>query len=429
MTARTTVAGAATLVIALLWASSGQAAQDPGTAGAAAPEAAVPAPAAPDPAKPDAAKPESMKPDAARTEIPRPDASKAEPLLADLAREGWSGLADLGVPIKLSGYFWNDTGYMVRTNAQTGQYDQNAAYMQGRFVLAAAYGRSFGDFAAMARVEFLGLVNEFTNAAYEPHTLDAYVKLGQKSWDFQIGRFLAWEVYYRGQGIELYTAEEAGALGAPVLYLLDYTRGLLNEPGQAAFHLFPTNWLALELAGVYGQQSGQDNFFGARPVADIKLYGLELIGGAEILKQVPQTSANKLEVTSKGYAARLQYSRPMITFGVDLSRTTIDYTGADGLLDTSKSLDKTSVGGFADIDFWRNSIGLGFHYTTQLDRRGENDTQIQAFISYLYRLPIEGLSVKAVYGFARAHIEDVDANSQWENYLNSVRIRILYDFH
>ena len=361
-------------------------------------------------------------------DAPRPDSSKPVTLPDELARPEWTGNAPLGFPIRFSGYFWNDTGYLVRNNAQSGSPDQKAAYMTGRFVLGASYARHFGPLSALARVELMGLVNEFTKSAYEPHTLDAYVKVGTKTWDVQLGRFLAWEVYYRGQGIELYTAEEAGALSAPSLYLLDYTRGLMNEPGQAAAHWFPTSWLSFELAGVYGQSS-QDNYFGARPAVDVKLHGFELIAGAELLRQAPQTSADKLDVTSKGYAARVQYSLPGVTFGVDAARTAVDNTGPDGLLDTGKTFDKTSVGGFVDVDFRMSSIGLGYHHTSQIDRRGQHDTNNQAFVSYLLRTPIDGLSVKAVYGFARAHLEDIDANSQWENYLSSVRLRVLYEFH
>lgn len=369
----------------------------------------------------------------ARAQEPaRPDASKPQSVADELAQPDWARVADLTIPIKFSGYFWNDTGYLVRKNAndKAGQPNQDSAYMTGRFVLGAAYSRQFGGLSALAKVEYLGLVNEFTKSAYEPHTLDAYVKIGTKTWDFQIGRFLAWEVYYRGQGIELYTAEEAGALAAPTLYLLDYTRGLMNEQGQAALHWFPfaDQLISFELAGVYGQSSS-NNYFGGRPAVDVKWNGLELIAGAELLRQAPQTAADKLNVTSRGYAARLQYSLPMVILGVDAAQTSIDFTGSDELVDTSKTYDKTSFGGFVDVDFWKNSIGLGYHHTSQVNRRGEHFTNNQAFVSYLVRLPIEGLSVKAVYGYARAHLEDIDANSQWENYLNSFRLRLLYEFH
>jgi hypothetical protein len=101
----------------------------------------------------------------------------------------------LGFPIDVSGYLWVDTGYLGRVTAQPGAYDQDANYMQGRFVLAAAYERQFGDYFGKAKVELLGLVNEFSKSSYEPHTLDAYLQVGAKKWDVQVGRFLGWEVY------------------------------------------------------------------------------------------------------------------------------------------------------------------------------------------------------------------------------------------
>jgi hypothetical protein len=104
----------------------------------------------------------------------------------------------LTIPIQFDGYFWVDTGYMKRTNAQSGQYDQAAAYMQGRYVLGATYYAEKGEFFGLARGQFIGLVNEFSKSQYEPHTLDAYVQAGLKrKFDIQVGRFLAWEVYHR----------------------------------------------------------------------------------------------------------------------------------------------------------------------------------------------------------------------------------------
>lgn len=334
----------------------------------------------------------------------------------------------LDLPIQLSGYFWVDTGYMKRTNAQTGQYDQSAQYMQGRFVLAAAYQREVAGLVGLAKVELVGFVNEYTKSQYEPHTLDAYVRIGQRRWDLQVGRFLAWEVYYRGQGIELYTAEEAGALGGPLMYLLDFTRGLKNEAGQLAFHLFPLDFLSVEVAGVYGQESGQNNL-GVRPVADLKLGGLEVIGGYEYFKQSPQNDADKVEVTSKGFGGRAQVTWSVATVGIDYAKAKVDYIDIQGLVDSEKSLDRWSAGAFADVSFWRNSIGLGYHRTDQKNVRGEHNTQDQAFVSYLYRLPIEGLSLKGVYGYARADVESADTGTSWSNNMNSVRIRILYQFN
>jgi hypothetical protein len=382
--------------------------------------------------------------------------AKAEGEASEGERPVRGDFPGLGLPIKLSGYFWTDTGYMQRTNAQPGQYDQDASYMQGRLVLRGTFEKTFKGHFAMARLELAGLVNEFVGGQYAaPHILDSYVKVGEKRWDVQLGRFLAWEIYYRGQGIELYTAEEAGALGAPPLYWLEVTRGHMNGPGQAAVHYFPIDFLALEVAGVYGQESGQ-NYLGVRPAADLTFRGLRLVAGYEYLDQSPQISADKVEVTSQGYAARLQYSLApagsrwirapagttfseeagkgwigrVAVFGVEVAHTSVDATRIDGEVDAEKTLDKTTVGGFVDVDFWRNSIGVGYHWTEQENEQGEKNTHQQAFVSYLYRLPIEGLSVKAVYGFARADIEDVDVGglSTWSNEMSSVRVRVRYDF-
>ena len=335
---------------------------------------------------------------------------------------------DLSRPLRFGGYFWVDTGYMNRSNAQPGQYDQAALYMQGRFVLGASYAGQVGDYFGLARVELLGMVNEFAKSQYEAHTLDAYVKLGHRRWgDVQVGRFLAWEVYHRGQGIELFTAEEAGALGGPPLYWLDLTRGYKNEAGQAAVHFYPSDFLKLEVAGVYGQESNQNNL-GVRPVADFAWRGLQVVGGYEYFKQSPQTSADKVQVTSQGWAGKVQYAFPYVTVGADVAQLFVDATDIQGLPDTSKSLEKVSFGGFVDVDFWRNSIGLGYHRTNQHNQRNEFSYHNQAFVSYLFRLPIEGLSVKAVYGFAYAHVQDVDTHSSWNNTMHSVRLRITYEF-
>jgi hypothetical protein len=336
----------------------------------------------------------------------------------------------LGVNIALTGYFWADTGYMSRTNAQPGQYDQSVNYLQGRFVLGAGFSRALGEYYAAARVEFLGLVNEYARSQYEPHTLDAFVQVGHRRWfDVQVGRFLAWEVFHRGQGIEFWTAEEAGALGGPALYWLDFARGYRNESGQAAVHFYPFSFLKFEVAGVYGQENNQNNL-GVRPALHLTLGPVQFLAGYELLKQAPQTEADKVELTSQGYAARLQYTlKNTVTFGADFAQAFVASTDIQGLVDTGRSLKKYTVGGFVDIDFWRNSIGLGYFRTEQQNQRGEHNTQDQAFLSYLFRFPIPGLSAKAVYGFARAHVEDIDTGTAWDNFVQSFRVRVSYEFN
>lgn len=337
-----------------------------------------------------------------------------------------TGVAPL--PLRLHGEFWVDTGYLYRENTQPGLPDQQNAYMTGRFVLGATYARTVGDLTAAARVELLGLVNEFADGKYgEPHAQGVYLQLGNALWDVQVGRLLAQEVYYRGQGIELYTAEEAGASGGPLLYLVDFNRGYKNGPGQLAGHLRPLDWMSLELAGTYGFETEQNNL-GVRPVVDLHRGGLQLVAGWEYLSQKPVKSGDQVKTTSQGYGARLQYQLPFLTVGVDFARAQVDATGIDGLVDAAKTFDKTSLGGWLDLSYGRSSLGLGYHLTTQKNQKDEENRHHQAFVSYLYQLPIDGLGIKAVYGYALAQLQDADANNEYENALNSFRVRLVYAF-
>jgi hypothetical protein len=330
-------------------------------------------------------------------------------------------------PMRFSGYTWLDTGYMKQQNQQVGSYDKDVNYAQGRSVLGVSYRRDVGPLFAEARAQFVAFDNELTKSQYEAHTQDVFVRVGGRIWDLQVGRFLAWEPYYRGNGIDRYTAEENGALGGPTMYRLDYALGYEDEPGQGAFHLYPADWIAFELGGVYGQKSSQ-NDLGIRPVLAIRRFGFLLIGGWEYVKQKPQDSSSKVKQNENGVAGRLAYTFARTTVGVNVSRVTVDTWQIDGQVNASSSFDKTSVGGYIESDFWNNVIGAGYHLTTSDNKKGERNRHHQAFLSYCYRLPVPGLTVSGVLGFARAALEDSDAKSSWENDMTSFRVRIRYDF-
>jgi len=365
--------------------------------------------------------PEAAPPVAApQPEVPLP---KAPYTMAEATTELVGGL-----PLRLHGEFWVDTGYGNRENTQPGAPSQVNEYMTGRFVLGATYARRVGDLTAAARVELLGLVNDFAGGGYaEPHVQDAYLQLGNASWDVMVGRLLAQEVYYRGQGIELYTAEEAGAFGGALLYLVDFNRGHKNGPGQAAFHLRPADWMSFELAGTYGFESGQNNL-GIRPVVDLHTGGFQVVAGWEYLSQTPENEGDQVETTSQGYGGRIQYRLPFLTVGLDAAQAQVDATDINGEVDAGRTFDKTSLGGWLDLNYGKSSLGLGYHQTFQKDEKAVENTHHQAFVTYLYRLPIDGLSVKAVYGYALARIDDPAAPSPYENALNSFRVRLLYAF-
>jgi hypothetical protein len=356
-----------------------------------------------------------------------------------------------GFSILDGSYFWVDSGVMSRENEQAGQYNAVVNYMGGRLVLAPSYYGEVGTFFGLAKAEFVAL--ESINSKFQPDVQDAFVQFGQRSWDLQVGRFLAWEVYHRGKGIELYTAEEAGALNAPPLYWMTNVRGHANEAGQAAFHLYPFDFVGLEIASIYGQESNQNNL-GLRPALDVQLGSLRLLAGYEYFRQLAQTEADKVDVTSRGYAGSAIYSLPLagqrfgkgrvfprapnpldlpqrdaLTIGVGAAHESVDYIDIQGLVDGARTKETTTVGAFLDLDFWKNAFSLGFHRTIMKNREGETHTHNQAFIAYLFRLPVEGLVAKAVYGYAVGNIEDIDNNSRFVNGMHSLRLRLAYAFH
>ncbi|MFO0581983.1 MAG: hypothetical protein U0229_06910 [Anaeromyxobacter sp.] len=332
------------------------------------------------------------------------------------------------LPIELSGQAWLDIGYLQQKNTQVGSYDKNVNYAQGRFVLGAAYRRDFGGLFAEARAQFVAFDNERTKSQYESHTQDAFVRVGGKAWDVQVGRFYAWEPYWRGVGIDRYTAEEAGALGGPSIYRLDAAIGHKDEAGQLAAHWYPVEWAAFELGSVYGQESEQNNL-GVRPVLALRKYGFLLTGGYEYLQQRPQDDSQKAEQTTKGFAGRLQYTAFGATVAVEASKASYDVTKSDGLVDTDLTLDKTSIGAFVQADLLRDyTLAGGYHLTTAKNEQKETNKHHQAFLAAIYRLPVPGLSVWGVLGFARAQLQDIDSNAAWENDMTSFRVRLQYEF-
>lgn len=328
------------------------------------------------------------------------------------------------LPIRLSGYIWIDNGLMRTDVGEAGKYDTDTAYSQGRLVLGTSYRRDVGSLFAEARAQFVAVDNT-AQGQYEPTVQDAFVRVGGRSWDVQAGRFLGWEPYYRGNGIERYTAEEAGAPGGAAMYRVDAALGHMDEPGQAAFHLYPTSWAAFELGAVYGQDTAGNNL-GVRPVLALRHSGFLVMAAYEYLNQAPQAENNKAEFTTKGYGGRVQYSIAGVTVGVNAAKAEIDAVAINGDVDGQKTLDKTSLGAFVEADFWNNVVGAGYHLTDQEDVAGQTNEHQQAFVSYLYRLPVPGLALKGVFGYARARIDN--GVNPYENAMTSIRLRIQYDF-
>ncbi|PKL35571.1 MAG: hypothetical protein CVV44_22485 [Spirochaetae bacterium HGW-Spirochaetae-1] len=328
----------------------------------------------------------------------------------------------------LDGYFWVDPSYRFAYDGLSDK-DYRDTSLQGRLVLGVNYRKELKDYYVLARAEIISHVDE----PKDIDTLDSYLQCGNKYWDVQIGRFLAYELYHKGQGLELYTDEDAGAIDAPDLYEVDYVRGHADDAGQVAFHIFPLKGidmmdLKIEVAGIYGQESASQNDFGIRPVVDYSYWRFQVVAGMEYLLKKSRDTASKTKSEVTGYGGRLQYNTDFITAGVNFARASRDSYTTTGVMDTAGTYTITSFGGFADIDFWRNSIGLGCHYTTYKAENLDDKTHLQPFVSYLYRLPFEGLTVKGVFSWALADIDGLGVSNAYTNDIYSMRIRIRYDF-
>jgi hypothetical protein len=358
----------------------------------------------------------------------------------------------LGAHLSVLGAFWVDTGYITRTDERPGEFNFQAPYMQGRFVLGAQYYQEFREKNfVLVKAAFIGFVNEYTKSQFEPRMEDVYIMVGQKWWDVQIGRYLAWEVYYRGQGIELFTAEEAGASGGPPIYWLQVTRGYRNESGQMAVHFYPwgadncpgasarrymglcDHAFGIEVSSVYGQENNQNNY-GVRPAIDLQYKGLQLMFGYEYLKLSPQDASVSAHSEFYGLAGRLQYAVDLVSAGVEGSWAKRDFINASDMVDPEQTVRPwTTLGAYLNFRKGIHWPGIGVHYTSEKnDKRTsegqrEQRTQYQGFVSYLIKLPVKGLALKFVGGFGVNHLQNVDNLAEFDNRMFSGRIRIVYD--
>ncbi len=329
-------------------------------------------------------------------------------------------------PISLSGYFWVDTSYQELDNKLSSDPNEEIYVQEGRFKMIASARKELNTFFVQANGDLLLHVNEEDD--YEIDTDDAWVKFGTNTWDLQAGRFEAWELYHKGMGLELYTKEDEGAKDGTDIYEVDYARGRMDGTGQLALHLFPIENLGIEIAGIYGNETNV-NSIGVRPAVTLGLGSFYTIVACEYVKETPQKDNSEFENEKKGGGIRLEYRTDFITTGINYafgSEDNINFLGEPLL---TESYEKSSIGGYFNIDFGKHIIGLGSNYTKEETDNDDTLKHIQSFIAYEYELPIDGASVKFIYSGADADNDytgtsKVDA----ENAMNSYRVRIRYNF-
>jgi hypothetical protein len=362
----------------------------------------------------------------------------------------WPYMPKTGVGV--SGYVWLDTGYEainrdggLPNNANLHDYVQ-----QGRFLLRVTPTWSDGKWFAQGQAELVADRDQEQPAPSVSNVDDLWVKFGRwKSFDIQVGRYEAWEVYHFGMGLDLYTLERQGAqdfyrnqLGQGPVPIYGVTNLFYRQGnvGQAAIHLYPTNWLRFELGTVYGQDlgSGGDNEIGARPVAIADFGWLKLKLGAEWDHQSPFDTSLKGGQWNYGVGGAIQFvADPYVEFGFNYAYGAQILYGQDGTRTDTGSFTEYSLGGFANARLADGLLlGAGLNYTFNVDQdydpsigRDGDFSQWQGFAAIQYHL-FKQVFLKLVGGYALATLNPNthEGYTPHKDDMLSGRLRVQYLF-
>ncbi len=351
--------------------------------------------------------------------------------------------------IGVSGYVWIDSGYAKFNIGAPSQPDQSQIIQTGRALLRITPTWSDGQYFVQGQAEIVANRNQQQTQPIVASADDVWVKLGRwNSWDVQVGRFEAWEVYHFGMGLDLYSFDRDGAAGAETggpqvpIYGLTYAFYRSSSVGQGAIHFYPSKNLRFELGSEFG--SANQNTLAVRPVGVYDLGWLKLKAGGEYVASNDTTTGLKGSSVARGVGGAVQFvADPYVEFGVSAAYGLIDINKSDavGTYDAADSNTTYSVGAFLNgrplpgvlPDLL---IGLGYDYTylenqefdSTLGRHGKFRHQ-QTFVAVQYYL-WKQLMIKAVAGYARADLAPtfVPPPSLYTNELLSARLRLEYLF-
>ncbi len=341
--------------------------------------------------------------------------------------------------LNLGGDMWIDTGYEASERGLEGEPDMQFWLMQGRFMLDATATLTNGKFFGQAKAQLLAHVEEIPGDE-QIDTDDAWVRFGVwDSWDIQFGRFEAWEVYHKGEGLERDTLEDLGAYDGPDIYEVNYAFYRQDGFGQLAGHIYPMDWLRFEAAAVFGNELGF-NSVGIRPTGIVDLGWMQFKLAGEWRKLTNQEEGKKQWEEKRGFGGGLQFHINQTSkviraaLGVNGGYGIVDRVDPFGKVDERGSIDVLSVGGFANLGLYASVIGLGYNHSFQGDRQLNDQSgrvghfvHQQAFASLRHPLYFSWLTGKLVFAWAKADLEPSFDNPRI-NDMYSVRLRLFMQF-
>ncbi len=340
--------------------------------------------------------------------------------------------------------------------APTQQFNE----MRGRFVAGPTVEHRFGDnerWFVRARGEFVVWVRETTN--YQINADDVFGQVGKTGvWDLKVGRFRPWRVYHKGAGFDLYTIEDQGACAVragldgacnldsgtfgPHTYEVNYIYDR-EAVGRVGVHVYPTPWSGLEVVGTLGN-SGNTNVVGGRAAALVHFDFLRVSAAAEYRQLKPgkpsETCPNCNVSRYYGFGGGAEVTIAPVAAGLNIAQgNDTKYNPVSGVLDTMGSPQRTSMGGYAEVDVGSLAIdrslilGFGLNRTELLDDLQNFQQHYQGAAYAVFPLGFDAASLKLVASQATYDVETVDAVTGTVSALptgkmTAVRMRFSYPF-
>ncbi len=342
--------------------------------------------------------------------------------------------------IGVSGYAWVDSGYERIERGSPTQQNINYLLQQGRVLLRVTPTYTDGSFFVQGQAELVANKDQSLRQPDVADTDDLWIKFGHwNKWDVQLGRYEGWEVYHMGMGLDLNTLEREGAsdeaFSVPGIYGVTFAFNRPASVGQGALHLYPTDYLRVELGTQFGNEFGS-NTLAARPVGVFDVGWLKVKVGAEYKKRSDQKEDSQGNTKSRGAGAAVQLVlEPRFEVGVNGAYGLVDRISQDGRIDEKGSNTTYSVGGFANARLADPLvIGAGvnytyledLHYDPMLDRV-DKFNHVQTFFAAQYLFKRQ-LYIKGVVAYAEGDFAPTFGEPVFENHMVSGRVRLMYLF-
>jgi hypothetical protein len=305
-------------------------------------------------------------------EAPPPPPVPASPQYQTL----WQGLRSDKNRFGIDGGFEMDVANADYRNTIETQGKEKFYDFRGQTWIAPVMEHRFGknDEAFLrASVEFVAWLREEFNI-YQVNVFDAYAQAGVNDIaDIKVGRVTTWRIFQPGNGFDIFTLEDTGALRSqpinggdffPFRYEVDMI-WLRDTPGRAALHLYPlkkfvpAEWanLGIEITGEYGKIN-LNNVLGARLAMIYDHKWFRLAGGAETRKlaraqEVVDASGAVCEECflqqNKGFGGSVVARPPFVTAGLNYGDARYVNNGANGQQGAPGETDKVTQGGFIEL--------------------------------------------------------------------------------